>query len=140
MLATMAHPEGEDLSFSPYAGLAKRQPWVAAAMALFMFSLTGIPPTAGFVGKYYLFWAAVEADLTWLALLGVLTSLISAFFYLRVIVVMYMKEAEEPKPLSLSWPLGVAVGLAALGVVALGLWPSPLLDMAQQAIGVLLGT
>jgi NADH-quinone oxidoreductase subunit N len=105
-----------------------------------MLSLAGVPPLAGFMGKFYLFSAAVQADLTWLAIIGVLNSVLSAFFYLRVIVVMYMREAEEPKPLSLSWPLGVAVALAALGTVALGLWPSPLLDMAQQAIGALLGS
>jgi NADH-quinone oxidoreductase subunit N len=84
------------------------------------------------MGKFYLFSAAVQADLTWLAIIGVLNSVLSAFFYLRVIVVMYMREAEELKPVSLSWPLGIAV--------ALGLWPSPLLGMAQQAIGALLGT
>jgi len=109
-------------------------------MAIFMLSLAGVPPLAGFMGKFYLFGAAVQADLTWLAIIGVLNSVLSAFFYLRVIVVMYMEEAEEPKRLSLSWPLSVAVALAALGSVALGLWPSPLLSMAQQAIGALLGT
>ena len=109
-------------------------------MAIFMLSLAGVPPLAGFMGKFYLFSAAVQADLTWLAIIGVLNSVLSVFFYLRVIVVMYMKEAEEPEPLSLSWPLGVAVALAALGTLALGLWPSPLLDMAQQAIGALLGS
>ncbi len=128
------------VEIADYAGLASRHPFLAAAMAIFMLSLAGVPPLAGFMGKFYLFSAAVQADLTWLVIIGVLNSVLSAFFYLRVIVVMYMKDAEEPKPLSLSWPLGVAVALAALGTVALGLWPSPLLDMAQQAIGALLGT
>jgi NADH-quinone oxidoreductase subunit N len=127
------------VEIADYAGLASRRSWLAAAMAIFMLSLSGVPPMAGFVGKFYLFSAAVQADLTWLAVIGVLNSVLSAFFYLRVIVVMYMKEAEEPKPLSLSWPLGIAVAVAALGTLALGLWPSPLLDMAQQAIGALLG-
>ena len=123
-----------------YAGLASRRPFLATTMAIFMLSLAGVPPLAGFMGKFYLFSAAVQADLTWLAIIGVLNSVLSAFFYLRVIVVMYMREAEEPKPLSPSWPLGVAVALAALGTLALGLWPSPLLGIAQQAIGALLGT
>ncbi len=123
-----------------YAGLASRHPFLAATMAIFMLSLAGVPPLAGFMGKFYLFSAAVQADLTWLAIIGVLNSVVSVFFYLRVIVVMYMREAEEPKPLSLSWPLGVAVALAALGTLVLGLWPSPLLDMAQRAIGALLGS
>ena len=128
------------VEIADYAGLASRRPFLAATMAIFMLSLAGVPPLAGFMGKFYLFSAAVQADLTWLAIIGVLNSVLSAFFYLRIIVVMYMKEAEEPKPLSLSWPLGVAVALAALGTVALGLWPSPLLDMAHQAIVALLGT
>ena len=133
------------VEIADYAGLASRRPFLAAAMAIFMLSLAGVPPLAGFMGKFYLFSAAVQADLTWLAIIGVLNSVLSAFFYLRVIVVMYMaenlaNEAEEPKHLSLSWPLGIAVALAALGTLALGLWPSPLLDMAQQAIGALLGT
>ena len=128
------------MEIADYAGLASRRPFLAATVVIFMLSLAGVPPLAGFLGKFYLFNAAVQADLTWLAIIGVLNSVLSAFFYLRVIVVMYMKEAEEPRPLSLSWRLGVAVALAALGTLALGLWPSPLLSMAQQAIGALLGT
>jgi NADH-quinone oxidoreductase subunit N len=128
------------VEIADYAGLASRRPFLAAAMATFMLSLAGVPPLAGFMGKFYLFSAAVQADLTWLAIIGVLNSVLSVFFYLRVIVVMYMREAEEPKPISLPWPLGVAVALAALGVLALGLWPSPLLTIAQQAIGALLGS
>jgi len=128
------------VELADYTGLASRRPFLAATMAIFMLSLAGVPPMAGFLGKFYLFSAAVQANLTWLALIGVLNSVLSAFFYLRVIVVVYMKEAEEPKALSLSWPLGVAVALAALGTVALGLWPSPLLDIVQQAIVALLGT
>jgi len=128
------------VEIADYAGLASRRPFLAATVVIFMLSLAGVPPLAGFLGKFYLFNAAVQADLTWLAIIGVLNSVLSAFFYLRVIVVMYMKEAEEPRPLSLSWRLGVAVALAALGTLALGLWPSPLLSMAQQAIGALLGT
>jgi len=127
------------VEIADYAGLASRRPFLAATMAIFMLSLAGVPPLAGFMGKFYLFSAAVQAGLTWLAIVGVLNSVLSAFFYLRVIVVMYMREAEEPKPLSLSWSLAVAVALAALGTLALGLWPSPLLDMARQAIGALLG-
>jgi NADH-quinone oxidoreductase subunit N len=139
VLATMAHPAGEDLSFFPYAGLAKRQPWVAAAMALFMFSLTGIPPTAGFVGKYYLFWAAVEADLTWLALLGVLTSLISAFFYLRVVVAMYFDAPSRDIPSRLYPTLAIALLLTAAATLILGLLPGPILDMARSSVWSILG-
>jgi len=139
VLTAMAHRQGEDLSFAPYTGLAKRQPWVALAMALFMFSLIGIPPTAGFVGKYYIFWAAVEANLIWLAVIGVLTSLISAFYYLRVVVAMYFSAPSQETPFHLYRTLGTALFLCAAGTLLLGLWPGPLLEMAQNSMGSLLG-
>jgi NADH-quinone oxidoreductase subunit N len=131
--------KGEDTTFAPYAGLAKRQPWLAAAMALFMFSLTGIPPTGGFVGKYYLFWAAVEADLTWLAVVGVLTSLVSAFFYLRVVVTMYFDAPSHDAPLPFYWTLRTALILTAAGTLIFGLWPGPWLDLAQNSVWAILG-
>jgi NADH-quinone oxidoreductase subunit N len=80
VMAMLANKAGEDQSFESYRGLARRNAPMALAMAYFMFSLTGIPLTGGFVGKYYLFWAAIEANLTWLAIVGVLTSVVSAFF------------------------------------------------------------
>jgi NADH-quinone oxidoreductase subunit N len=134
VLAAMAGPEGEDLSFSPYSGLSKRKPWMAAAMALFMLSLTGIPPTGGFVAKYFLFWATVEADLVWLAALGVLTSVVSAFFYLRVVVAMYF-DAPEQKVMGRRYAAVTAALVAAsAGTLVLGLWPQPLLDLAQSSV------
>jgi NADH-quinone oxidoreductase subunit N len=139
VLTAMARREGEDLSFAPYAGLAKRQPRLAAAMALFMFSLTGIPPTSGFVGKYYLFWATVEANLIWLAVLGVLTSLISAFFYLRVVVTMYFDDPPRDMPSHLYPTLLTALVLTAAGTLVLGLWPEPLLRLAQDSVWPILG-
>ena len=139
VVTLMARREEEDLSFIPYAGLAERRPWVAAAMALFMFSLTGIPPTAGFVGKYYLFWATVEADLVWLAVLGVLTSLISAFFYLRVVVDMYFSHASRDAPAHLYATLTTVLFVTVAGTLLLGLWPGPLLDMVQNSVGSILG-
>lgn len=138
VLTVMAHRQ-EDLSFAPYTGLAKRQPWLALAMALFMFSLTGIPPTAGFMGKYYIFWAAVEANLIWLAVIGVLTSLISAFYYLRVVVAMYFSDPSQETPPHLYRTLVAALILCAAGTLLLGLWPGPLLEMAQNSVGSLLG-
>jgi NADH-quinone oxidoreductase subunit N len=139
VLTMMAHREEEDLSFAPYTGLAKRRPWVAAAMALFMFSLTGIPPTAGFVGKYYLFWATVEANLIWLALLGVLTSLISAFYYLRVVVGMYFSDPSLDAPTQTYATLATALFVTAAGTLLLGLWPGPVLDAVQNSLGSILG-
>jgi NADH-quinone oxidoreductase subunit N len=134
VLAAMAGPEGEDLSFSPYSGLSKRKPWMAAAMALFMLSLTGIPPTGGFVGKYFLFWATVEADLVWLAVLGVLTSVVSAFFYLRVVVAMYFDTPEKTALGRRHAAVTAALVATSAGTLVLGLWPQPLLDLAQNSV------
>ena len=139
VLTTMADREGEDLSFTPYEGLAKRRPWVAAAMALFMLSLSGIPPTGGFVGKYYIFLATIEADLIWLAVLGVLTSVVSAYFYLYVIVRMYFYDSRRDVPSRLYPTLATAILLTAIGTLVLGLWPDPLLDFAQSSVWPILG-
>ncbi|HID62216.1 MAG TPA: NADH-quinone oxidoreductase subunit N [Anaerolineae bacterium] len=134
--------EGEpNLELSDYAGLGARQPLLAAAMTVFMFSLAGVPPLAGFFGKFYIFSAAVQAGLVGLAVIGVLNSVVSAFFYLRVIVYMYMREPArfvvvEARPV-LAPPLALAIALATLGTVMLGLLPAPLLTLAQQSIAML---
>ena len=108
-------------------------------MALFMLSLTGIPPTGGFFGKYYLFLAAVEGGLGWLAIVGVLTSVISAFFYLRVIVDMTMREPERETPNRI-YPASVTtLAVTALGTLVLGLWPGPWLQLAQAGLKMLTG-
>jgi NADH-quinone oxidoreductase subunit N len=123
-------------TLADYAGLGRQQPLLAAAMAVFMLSLTGIPPLVGFWGKLYVFRAAVEADMTWLAILGVLNSAISAFYYLGVLVQMYMREPapaaegeSQPAPLNLGTAIGASVLLAALVTVALGVWPAPVADL-----------
>jgi NADH-quinone oxidoreductase subunit N len=86
---------GGGLTLSDYQGLAKRNPWLAFIMTIMMLSLAGIPPFVGFFGKYYLFTSAVRSGLTVYAVLAVIASLISVFFYLRLIVLMYFREAEE---------------------------------------------
>jgi NADH-quinone oxidoreductase subunit N len=123
---------------SDYAGLAARKPLLALAMLFFMFSLTGIPPFVGFWGKLYVFWAAVDANLTWLAIVGVINSAISAFYYLGVVVQMYMRSVPEDSeqtlsPIRLSLPVTVALGIAALLAIVFGLWPSPLVDFTALA-------
>ncbi|NIO71130.1 MAG: NADH-quinone oxidoreductase subunit NuoN [Anaerolineae bacterium] len=132
--------EGEpNLELSDYAGLGSRQPLLAAAMTVFMFSLAGVPPLAGFFGKFYMFSAAVQAGFVGLAIIGVLNSVVSAFFYLRVIVHMYMREpVVEARPV-LAPPLALAIALATLGTIVLGLLPTPLLTLAQQSIAMLFG-
>jgi NADH-quinone oxidoreductase subunit N len=128
----LEHSEIED-----YAGLAKRQPVAAFLMLVFMASLAGLPPTAGFIGKLYLFMAAVYADLTWLAVLGVVFAAISAYYYLRVVLVMYMREPHTPgrEPrVALSPTLAVALASAFAGVVLFGLYPTPLVSFASHAV------
>jgi len=126
------------------AGLGRSLPWPAILMTLFMLSLTGIPPTVGFWGKFYLFTAVVQADLTWLAIVAVIMSAVSAFYYLRVVWYMYFREAPEGAEVEAepeSSQLGVitAVGLAGLGVVLVGLFPESLLQAAQGAVRLLAG-
>jgi len=129
-------------SLDDMTGIGRRYPWAAALMALFMLSLTGVPPTAGFVAKFYLFSAVVNSGFAWLAVTGALFSLVSAFFYLRVIVYMYMREPEGEPGLALegkSWDLNLGLGVAAAGVLLLGVLPSPILTSAQDAVVKLLG-
>jgi NADH-quinone oxidoreductase subunit N len=107
-------------------------------MAVFLLSLAGIPPTAGFVGKLYIFQAAVGAQLYGLAVLGVLTSVLGAYYYLRVVVYMYMRPPEgEAEPLS-SPAMSVALGAAVLVVVVLGIVADPVVRLAQAASAILL--
>ena len=133
-------------SLESFAGLATRKPGLAVAMTLFMLSLAGVPPLAGFMGKLYVFGAIVQADLAGLAVVGVLNSVISAYYYLRVVVYMYMRPGPAPAPdttpapFSVSPALQVGLGLAAAAVVILGLWPGPILDLARVAAASLLGS
>jgi NADH-quinone oxidoreductase subunit N len=123
------------------AGLAARKPWLAAAMTLFMLSLAGVPPLVGFLAKLNVFSAAVQAGLVWLAVIGVVNSVISAYYYLRVVVVMYMVDgrAAEGAASPVCLALQVGVGLAAVAIVVLGLWPGPILELARQGALALMG-
>ncbi len=141
VLTAMAKQSGEDQTFPAYRGLYKRNPGLALMMMIFMLSLTGIPLTAGFIGKYYLFLSAVEAQLYWLAIIGVLTSVVSAYFYLRVIVDMFMRDGEpgrEVSPVNYR-PLNFAVNASALIVIVLGVIPMALLSLVQMAAKLLVG-
>jgi len=111
------------LELDDYAGLAVRKPFLAFAMALFMFSLAGIPPTAGFFAKYYLFSAAVSKGLVWLVIVGVLNSALSLYYYLRVIVVMYMKKAEVDAPVYDDLGIKIVIVFAVFLAFWLGLGP-----------------
>ena len=117
------------------AGLANRHPLLGLALTIFLLSLIGIPPTAGFVGKFYLFGAAVRSGYYWLAVIGVLNSAMAAYYYLRVIVSMYMRDPEgTPTNVVPSFAGALALVVALWGVVQLGLLPAPLFDLAQSAV------
>jgi NADH-quinone oxidoreductase subunit N len=119
------------------AGLAQRRPFVAAIMAVLMFSLIGLPPLAGFFAKWHVFLAAIEANLFVLAVIGVLASAVSAFYYLRIVKVMYFDEAAEPldRPLGREFP--IIVGVTAVFNLLFCLNPSPLLLQAERAAAAL---
>ncbi len=122
---------GENLE--DYAGLARSHPAVSALMLIFMFSLTGIPPTAGFIGKFYIFMEAVYAGHIYLVITAALFSAVSAYFYLRVVMYMYMKEPAGEITLSISKTIGVALAFTAIMVLLLGLFPSLLLNFARNS-------
>jgi NADH-quinone oxidoreductase subunit N len=117
-----------------FAGLGSRAPWLAASMAILLLSLTGIPPTVGFFAKLYVLVATVDAGIGWLAVAIALNAALAAFYYLRVIVYMYMRDAEDdPAPIDSS-PFGsLALGLSVAGVVLLGVFPSLVLDVLRAS-------
>ena len=127
--------EGEEIE--DFTGLAKRQPLAAFLMLVFMVSLAGIPPTAGFIGKFYVFMAAVDAGLAWLAAIALLFAAVSAYYYMRVVMVMYMREpdpaAVAPR-LVTSPALSFVLACAVAGVILFGLFPNPLVSFALQSV------
>jgi NADH-quinone oxidoreductase subunit N len=136
-LITVLGGKGEErVRVADYRGLGYRHPWAAIALSLFLFSLAGIPPTGGFMGKFYIFSAAVKEGYIGLAVIGVLNSVVSVYYYLRVTVAMYMEdpsgEGEAPKPV-FSPALVLAVVISAYGVLSLGLFPSGYVAMVKQS-------
>lgn len=115
------------------AGLARQQPLFAAAIGVFMFSLAGIPPLAGFFGKFYVFMAAVDAGLTPLAIIGVLASVVGAYYYLRIVKIMYFDETLDPLDRSIGRDYGIVLGVAAIVNVAFCLRPGLLVGQAEAA-------
>ena len=123
------------VSIDDFAGLAQRQPGMAAMLAIFLLSLIGVPLTGGFFGKFYIFKAALDAHLVWLVVIGLLNSAVAAYYYLRILVVMYMREPGESVE---SLPpagalLQIAVYGSAAGTLILGIFPSLVLDFANRA-------
>ena len=132
VVIALERPDAKGLEINDFAGLGRRKPAMAAAMTIFMLSLTGMPPTLGLVGKFYLFRTAIEGNFIGLAVIGVLTSLISAYYYLRVVVVMYMREGE-PQTEHEPW-LDFTTLAAAVATVVLSLLPAVLFSLASGAM------
>lgn len=121
-----------------FAGMSRRAPYLAAALAFALVSLTGIPPTVGFITKVYVFGAAINADLEWLVIVGVVNSVIAAYYYLRVIKVMYLSPPPSDEPIQSGIPVRLAMIVTTAGVLVFGVFPARLLDMARTAVQVLL--
>jgi NADH-quinone oxidoreductase subunit N len=132
VLGMLEKDGGENLSFEDCAGLGKRTPLLAFMMAVFMFSLAGIPPFAGFFGKYYVFVGAIQAGYTWLAIVGVIMSVVSAYYYLRLVVMMYFTPESEPRLVTLSSPGVLALGISIIALIYLGLFPSTIIDVTSR--------
>jgi len=119
---------------SDFTGLARTNPFFAATMAIFLLSLMGIPPLAGFVGKFYIFTVAIHAKLYWLAVIGVLTSAISAYYYFLLIKAMYLDEPKENFQIFSSRSLAFAIIISLIMTVLIGIYPAPFLSFARESI------
>ncbi|MEE2877248.1 MAG: NADH-quinone oxidoreductase subunit N [Candidatus Neomarinimicrobiota bacterium] len=133
-IIALVEEEDKGMAFQDYRGFATRYPWLAVSMTLFMISLAGFPPTSGFVAKYGLLSAAVSEGYIWLAIIAVINTLISVYYYLRLVVNMFMKQEQEslqPTKIVLSQ---IFVGLLAVIVLVLGVAPGVLLEFASEAV------
>jgi NADH-quinone oxidoreductase subunit N len=124
--------EEKNLSISDYAGLGSKKPFLAALMSIFMFSLSGLPPFGGFFGKYYIFLAAINANLTWLAIVGVLMSAVGVYYYLRIVVTMYFQDGDMQVVSTPSIISVAIIAIAAFACIQLGVFPSYTLSIIQQ--------
>jgi NADH-quinone oxidoreductase subunit N len=129
----------EAVDLDSYGGLAARHPVLAVVLTVCLISLIGLPPTAGFVGKFYLFSAAIDAEFYWLAIIAVLNSVAAAYYYLRLIVYMYMREPEpEGVRAALTPAAGLALAVAVWATLHLGILPGTVWAFARRAIAPLL--
>jgi NADH-quinone oxidoreductase subunit N len=135
VLALAGKQGEENLTLEGFAGFGYKRPFLGVAMCVFLFSLMGLPPTAGFAGKFYVFAGAVEAGYIWLAVIGVLNSALSLYYYLRVMVSMYFREPTEDFAW-VSMPMGamICIILAIAGVLYLGVLPQQVMEMAKTAM------
>ncbi|MCF6177909.1 MAG: NADH-quinone oxidoreductase subunit N, partial [Geopsychrobacter sp.] len=124
----------ENLTLEGISGLGYKRPFLGVALCIFIFSLMGIPPTAGFAGKFFVFAGAIKAGYIWLAVIGVLNSAVSLYYYLRVIVYMYFREPKEDFAwVKMEVPTVVSILLALARVLILGIVPGPVMELAKMA-------
>jgi NADH-quinone oxidoreductase subunit N len=123
-----------------YKGLAKRAPFLAISMTLLLFALAGIPPLSGFVSKFVLFSAAIDASqiadqswMLWLAIAAILNSALSLYYYVRVIKYMYVDEGSIKDKIKVPWSMTAAVAICVIATIVLGVWPDPVIDICEQA-------
>jgi NADH-quinone oxidoreductase subunit N len=138
IIALLGSRERANDDLRDYAGLWYSHPALATLMTIFLLSLGGFPPTAGFIAKWYVFGAAVGAGYYGLAIIGVLSSVVSVFFYLRIVVMMYMSERDaRPVPAPITTMALTALGIAVFGVLYLGILPSQVIDIAQSSVATI---
>lgn len=124
-----------NVTLDDYRGLGRTNPVLALLMSLFLFSLAGIPPTAGFIGKFTIFGAAIKAGYVWLVIIGVLTSAASVYYYFRVVMKMYMEApATQPAPLRFGAAMVLALAVSAAGVLYIGIFPTTYLNLALASV------
>ena len=135
VMALLANRSNEHDEVRDFAGLWRSQPVLATLMTIFLLSLGGFPPTAGFIGKWYIFAAAVQQGHYWLAIVGVLTSVISVYYYLRIIVMMYMSESAHTEPVARFSPASsAALAMAVAAVLYLGVYPTDAIELALRSV------
>jgi len=132
IISVLERDDDKYMEISDYAGLSKAHPWLSVMMGIFMFSLAGIPPFAGFIGKYYLFIAAVKADFTWLTIIAVISSIISMYYYIGLVLQMYFKEPAD-KPLKAELGMSrITLVLTAAGTLLFGIFPSLIINVVYS--------
>jgi NADH-quinone oxidoreductase subunit N len=134
IVVTVERQEGQGVMLDDYKGLYKRSPWLALALAFFMLSLTGVPPSGGFTAKFAVFGAVIEAGMNWLAIVGVITSVVSGYFYLRVVFYSFMYDSVEQTKIRPALGAAVAVVVAVLITFLLGVYPNPVFEAARAAV------
>src|SRR4029077_6491459 len=134
VVSHLANADERYVTVEDYAGLGRKSPVLAATLTIFLLSLIGIPTTGGFFAKFYVFSAALQANLVGLTIIGVLNSAVGAYYYLRVIVMMYMRESRDEAPVApLSISLSTALAISVIATIYLGILPGRVLEFASRS-------